>query len=136
MPPSHTSPPPTPVREQCSLTLFGLHLDLNLATPLTVILTTGWKNVHYTTLRQFFLCRPWPICYLGTDLFWRIVMYTSRHDLMFTNKDRMFCQSRSQAVTVRLYSERRVCQKFDNWYSLKSVELTFVIFNYNFCSID
>ena len=32
MPPSQTFPPP--VRERCSLTLFGLHLDFYLATPL------------------------------------------------------------------------------------------------------
>ena len=90
------------------------------------------KNMHSTTLtlQQFSMCRPWPMCFIK-DLFWRIDMYASQQDMMFTNKDRlkfhprvqftniMFCQSRSQAVTVSLYTERLVGQEFGrpNWYS-------------------
>ena len=36
------------------------------------------KNVHSTTLQQCSLYRPWPMCF-SKDIFWRIVMYTSRH---------------------------------------------------------
>ena len=89
------------------------------------------KERALSTLQQFSLYRPWPIC-LGKDIFWRILMYTSRQDLLFTNKCRLklhpvtsaiykrflSIQVRSQAVTFRsrLYSERLVCQKLDSWY--------------------
>ena len=72
-----------------------------------------------------------PYVWARSDLFWRILMYTSRQDLPFTNKCRLklhpvsaiykrflSIQFMSQAVTFRsrLYSERLVCQKLDSWY--------------------
>ena len=102
-------------------------------TELIIFSTLQWsqqKERAISTLQQFSLYRPWPIC-LGKDLFWRILMYTSRQDLPFTNKCRLklhpvsaiykrflSIQVRSQAVAFRsrLYSERLVCQKLDSWY--------------------
>ena len=54
------------------------------------------NNVHSTTLQQLSLCQPWPICF-SKDLFWRIIMYTTRQDLMFTNK---YCLKFHPASTI------------------------------------
>ena len=50
------NPPPPPPRERCSLTLFGLHLDFYLATPLhdiTVIFQL-FGSTFFTGFRTVF----------------------------------------------------------------------------------